>query len=376
MQRYRIPLIPGPVSVPEEVRELYALDYASPDAEEEFFNLYASCERDLQEMLQTRNDVAIMSGEGMVALWGALKSAILPGDRVLAVATGVFGYGIGEMAQQLGAEVEYVRFGYDESIDAEVVQEIAEEFDPHMITAVHCETPSGILNPLVEVGEIARELDALYYVDFVASAGGVEVKVDDWNIDLGLLGSQKCLSLAPDLSMVSISDRAWERIARVNYVGYDALLPFRTAWRDRYMPYTHNWRAMAGLQWSLESLLDEGMEQVYDRHQVCMEACHARLERMGIRLYPADRRSAAPTVTAAYVPDGWQWEMLNDALRAEGVGLAGSYGQLKNVVFRVGHMGAQANLELVHRGMDVLENLLRSRRGEERVQNGWREVYA
>jgi aspartate aminotransferase-like enzyme len=133
---------------------------------------------------------------------------------------------------------------------------------------------------------------------------------------------------------------------------------------------------MAGLKWSLESLLEEGMDQVYDRHVVCMEACHARLESMGIRLYPTDRRTASPTVTAAHVPEGWQWPMLNDALRAEGVGMGGSYGQLKDVVFRVGHMGNQANLELLHRGMDVLENLLRARRGDDRVYSGWREVHA
>mgnify|MGYP005823758703 CR=1 FL=1 len=79
----------------------------------------------MREILNTTNDVAILSGEWMVALWGALKSSVMPGDRVLAVASGVFGYGLGEMAEQLGAQVEYVRFNYDEAIDPEVVREIA-----------------------------------------------------------------------------------------------------------------------------------------------------------------------------------------------------------------------------------------------------------
>lgn len=371
MQSYRIPLIPGPVSIPPEVLEAYNYDYASPDAEEEFFALYSTCENELQRLLNTRNDVAIMSGEGMVALWGALKSSVLPGDRVLAIANGVFGYGIAEMAQQIGARVETLRFGHDEAIDIDLVRELADEFEPNLITAVHCETPSGILNDLSEVGEIAREANALFYVDFVASAGGAEVRVDDWGIDLGLLGSQKALSLAPDLSMVTVSDVAWERIRRVGYVGYDALLPFRTAWSDRYMPYTHNWHALAGLRVSLDMLFDEGLEQVFDRHTACMEACHSRLEAMGVRLYPADRRTASPTVTAAHVPSGWEWGALKDALRSEGVGMGGSYGALANVVFRVGHMGSQANLELVHRGMDVLENILH---GERAYFGGWREL--
>lgn len=358
MRQYRIALVPGPVSIPPAILEAYNADYASADLEDDFFQLYSECEFGLQNLLGTRNDVAILAGEAMVALWGALKSAISPGDRVLAVATGVFGYGIAEMARQIGAEVEVVGFGYNEALDPEDVRTIAEEFAPHMITAVHCETPSGILNPMEELGEIARAVGALFYVDVVASGGGVPVLVDEWNIDLALMGSQKALSLMPDLAMVTISPRAWERIARTSYAGYDALQPFRTAWRDRYMPYTQNWHAFAGLKASLDALFAEGLDDVFRRHQDAMLACHTRLEGMGIRLYPADRAAASPTVTAAYLPNNWPWPRLNEALRAEGMAVGGSYGPLAGQVFRIGHMGAQASHELVHRGMDVLEHVL------------------
>src|SRR5690606_24863679 len=120
--------------------------------------------------------VPILLGEGMLALWGAMKSVIRPGDKVLAVATGLFGYGFGDMARDLGAEVEVVGFGYDEVADPNRVRDVAREFRPKLVTAVHCETPSGTLNPLKEIGEICREIDALYYVDFVASAGGAPVE--------------------------------------------------------------------------------------------------------------------------------------------------------------------------------------------------------
>ena len=117
METYKIPLVPGPVSVPEALRAVYRIDYGSADLEEEFFGLYAECERKLQVVLGTQNQVTIQSGEGMLALWAALKSVIRPGDRVLAVATGLFGYGIGEMAKQIGAVVEVVGFDYDQAID-------------------------------------------------------------------------------------------------------------------------------------------------------------------------------------------------------------------------------------------------------------------
>ncbi len=358
MQSYTIPLVPGPVAVSPEVLAAYQTNYGSPDLEDEFFSLYQQCEQALQQVLATRNPVTIQSGEGMLALWGALKSVLQPGDRVLAVATGLFGYGIGDMAAQLGAEVQTVGFGYDTIADPAQVRAAARAFQPHLITAVHCETPSGTLNPLAELGAISRECEALFYVDFVASAGGTPVLVDNCQIDLGLLGSQKVLSLMADLSMVSVSARAWARATEVNYVGYDALLPWQHALAQRYMPYTHNWHALAGLQISLQSLLDEGLEQVYQRHNEVAAYCRQRLQGMGIELWPANETIAAPTVTAAKVPTGWDWPAFDRALRAHGMAVGGNYGPLAGKVFRIGHMGTQANQLLLQRGMDVIEQVI------------------
>jgi len=362
MQTYKIPLIPGPVSISEAVRAAYQNDFGSADLEPEFFALYSRCEKGLQQLLGTSNQVTIQSGEGMLALWSALKSVIRPGDRVLAVATGLFGYGIGEMAMQLGAEVETVGFGYDRIADPAVVREAALRFRPQLITAVHCETPSGTLNPLPPLGEISREVDALFYVDFVASAGGSPVDVDRAAIDLGLLGSQKVLSLLPDLAMVSVSERAWERIEAVNYIGYDALLPWRNALTERYMPYTHNWQALAGLEVSLQALFNEGLDTVYKRHESVAAYCRQRLQAMEIKLFPADEAICAPTVTAATIPAGWSWATLDQALRTKGMAVGGNYGELAGKVFRIGHMGRQADHQLMEQAMDQLEATLFSNR--------------
>lgn len=359
METYAIPLVPGPVSVPEVVRAAYAVDYGSADLEDEFFALYGRCEAGLQRLLGTTADVAILSGEGMLALWGAMKSVIRPGDRVLAVACGVFGYGFAEMARQLGAEVQVVGFGYDVVADVEAVRTAALAWRPRLVTVVHCETPSGTLQPLAEIGAICREVDALYYVDFVASAGGAPVEVDAWGIDLGLLGSQKVLSLMPDLSMVTISPRAWDAIAQTGYVGYDALAPWRTAVTNRYLPFTHNWQAMAGLEVALSLLAQEGMEAAYARHAAVAQDCRDGLRALGVRLWPAREEYCSPTVTAAVVPEGWTWPALDRALRAKGMAVGGSYGPLAGKVFRIGHMGSQADHGVVARGLGVLEEVLR-----------------
>jgi aspartate aminotransferase-like enzyme len=358
MERYPIPLVPGPVAIAPEVLAVYQQNYGSSDLEEEFFILYQRCETALKKVLGTQNDIAILSGEGMLALWGAMKSVLRPGDKVLAVASGVFGYGFAEMARQLGAQVEIVGFGYDEVADAGRVREAALRFRPRLITMVHCETPSGTLNPLREIGAISREVDALYYVDFVASAGGAPVLVDENQIDLGLLGSQKVLSLMPDLSMVSVSQRAWSAIEETRYTGYDALAPWKDAIDKRYMPYTHNWHALAGLQKSLELLFAEGLEASYLRHAEVAQYCRDRLRTLGVNLWVKHEQFAAPTVTAAEVPNGWVWRDFDRALRNEGLAVGGNYGPLAGKVFRIGHMGTQAQQQLVARGMDVLERVL------------------
>jgi aspartate aminotransferase-like enzyme len=360
MQTYEVGLVPGPISIPPEIRAVFQIDYGSPDLEEEFFSLYEQCESDLRKILATRNRVTIQSGEGMLALWGALKSVLRQGDKVLAVANGVFGYGIGDMARQLGMELEVVGFGYDDVPDPQQVREAAQRFYPRLVTAVHCETPSGTLAPLKEIGEICREMGALYYVDFVSSGGGVEVRVDDWFIDLGLLGSQKVLSLPPDLAMVTVSERAWSVIDEIGYVGYDALAPWRRGIEERHLPYTHNWHALAGLQLATRIILQEGLSAVFSRHDRVAAYCRSRLQEMGIELFPVREEICSPTVTAAKVPAGWTWPDLDRALRQRGMAVAGSYGPLEGKVFRLGHMGSQARQELVEKGMNIFEEVLRS----------------
>ncbi len=359
MQTYDVGLVPGPVSVPPELRAAYQGNYGSSDLEEEFFSLYQRCEADLGKILATSNRVAIQTGEGMIALWGALKSVLRPGDRVLAVANGVFGYGIGDMARQLAMEVEVVGFGYDDVPEPQRVREAAKRFRPRLLTAVHCETPSGTLGSLQNIGEICQEVDALFYVDFVSSGGGVEVGVDDWHIDLGLLGSQKVLSLPPDLAMVTVSEPAWSAVEEIGYVGYDALAPWRTGVDDRYLPYTHNWHAIAGLHVATRLILDEGLTAVFRRHAEVAAYCRSRLQDMGIALFPLREDICSPTVTAAQIPEGWSWSDLDRALRGRGMVVGGSYGPLADKVFRIGHMGSQANRDLVERGLDILEDVLK-----------------
>jgi len=264
MITYPIPMVPGPVRVPPSVLACYQVNYGSGDLEPDFLEFYNRAENNLQHLLCTRNKIAIQTGEGMLALWGALKSCLLPGDRVLSLSTGLFGSGIADMARGLGAEVKLLEFGADHTLsDWAAVEQAVAAFKPRMITAVHCETPSGTLNPLERLGQIKQQSGVpLLYVDAVSSIGGAPLLTDAWHIDLLLGGAQKVISAPPGMAFVAVSPAAWEAVERVNYAGYDALLPFKTAQDQFYFPYTPYWHGMAALNQAVELLLAEGLQNV------------------------------------------------------------------------------------------------------------------
>lgn len=356
MKQYPIPMVPGPVKVLPEVLEKYQMDYASGDLEHDYLELYNSTESNLKEIFSTSNKIVIQTGEGMLALWGALKSCLLPGDRVLSIATGVFGYGIADMAKSIGATVKTIGLSYSETIHnwAEIEEAIA-SFVPKMITVVHCETPSGTLNPMEILGNLKRKYSIpLLYADVVASLGGTPVLTDAWSIDLALGGTQKCLSAPPNMAFLAVSQQAWEIIHKVNYVGYDALRPFQDAQDNFYFPYTPYWHGMAVLHKATEVLLSEGLDSSYKRHEKVATYCRERLLHLGIDLFPSENAIPSPTVTAARVPDGIGWKELDRRFRQHGLAVGGSYGPLADKVFRLGHMGSQASMELVIQALDVI----------------------
>jgi len=361
MITYPIPMVPGPVKLPQTVLNAYQTNFGSADLEAEFLELYTQTESNLKMILGTRNRVVIQSGEGMLALWSALKSCVLPGDRVLAIATGVFGDGIGDMALSIGAHVKKIRLPYNETIsDMSEIEAVMVQFKPKMITVVHCETPSGTLNPIAELGQLKRHHNIpLLYVDAVASVGGTPVLSDEWNIDLCLGGSQKCLSSLPDMAFLSVSESAWDIIHKVNYVGYDALKPFYKAQAEHYFPYTLNWQGVSGLNAGAELILSEGLAKSFARHEKVAEICRNKIIEMGLLLFPASDALPSPTVTAVNVPDGIDWPEFNLQLRQQGLVVGGSYGPLAGKVFRLGHMGTQADMKLVKQALNVIENVVK-----------------
>ena len=368
-----VPMLPGPVSVPDSALKLMARDYGADDFDAAYGDLYRDTGKKLARLAGTQEDIVIMTGEGMLGLWASLKSCLKPGDRVMAVGTGLFGDGLGQMAAGLGCEVLHYSLSYNQTIgqtappascprlggeaspDFTHIEEAVRRFKPKMITAVHCETPSGTLNPLETLGRIKKDSGTpLFCVDAVASWGGAPVNADVCGIDLLLGGSQKCLSAPPNLTFMGVSAKAWEVIEAVDYAGYDALKPWRVVPETGICPYTPYWHGLAALHECAELLLAEGPQKVFARHEAAARACREGLVSLGLELFPAPGAVPAPTVTAAYLPRGREWLAWRDALKDAGLAAAGSFGPMEGKVFRLGHMGAQAELKLVQEALSII----------------------
>lgn len=355
-----IPMLPGPVTLHPDVLIAMGNDYGSGQYNDTFMSLYTATSQNIAKLMGTHNDVILMTGEGMLALWSALKSCLKPEDHVISIDNGVFGSGIGDMALSLGCIVEKISFPYDSTLhDLTQVEEAIRRLNPVMLTAVHCETPSGTLNPLNELGQLKKDLAVpLFYVDAVSSLGGVPIYADEWHIDLLLAGSQKCLSAPPNMSMISVSQTAWDYIKKVKYQGYDALLPFKTIYHDKRCPYTPYWHGIAALYAATQVLFRENLENVYNRHHSVAIQCRSGLKELGIKLWTNAKAINSPTVTAAIIPKNFSWSKWKHKLAHYGLICAGSFGPMSNTVFRLGHMGTQAQSHLMAQALEAIASAL------------------
>lgn len=356
-------MTPGPTEVNERVRRAMAKPITNPDLDPDFFDFYdKACEK-LKKILKTQNDVLILSGEGILGLDAAMASLIEPGDRVLCLANGVFGEGFGEFAELYGAEVVYLRKEYDDAFTVDDVKKfLAKNNGFKLATVVHCETPAGLINPIEEICPVLKESGIITVVDAVSSIAGQKVVTDDWDIDIVLGGSQKCLSAPPGLTFLSISEDAWncmeERKTPVPGF-YTNLLKWKQMWyKDRVFPYTQPISDIYGLSEAADVVLEES-ENIYIRHARIANAVRDTLKDAGFKIFPKEG-AEANTVTAFYIPQGIDDEKFRKHLWDKyNVMIAGSWGKLSGKVWRIGHMGENAREEKLFRFFRAFELALK-----------------
>jgi pyridoxamine---pyruvate transaminase len=312
-----------------------------------FLERFRETERLLASAYRTAGDVVLMQGEAVLGLEAGARSLVRPGTRCLNLVSGVYAAWFGDWLREYGAEVSEVRVPYDEAIDpAAVERALAEDGPFELVALVHSETPSGIENPLGRIGPLAHAHGALMVADVVSSLGGTALEFDAWHLDLAVAGPQKCLAGPPGMSLVAVSERAWEAMEANPSAprgSFLSLLDWKHRWIDGgrvAFPYTPSVSDVGGVHAALSELLEEGLEVVIARHALAARATRAGVRALGLELWARSESYAANCVTAVRLPDGVEVPALLAHVRERyGVMLSGGYGELKAALVRLGHMG-------------------------------------
>lgn len=353
-------MTPGPTEIHEDVRKAMACDITNPDLDINFYEYYRESCNKLKKLLNTKEDVLILDGEGILGLEAACASLIETGDRVLCIDNGIFGKGFGDFAKIYGAEVVYFEGDYRKALDVGELEKFLEkDNDFKLATLVHCETPSGITNPVDKICPLLKKHGIISVVDSVSAIGGEKVEVDKWKIDIILGGSQKCLSAAPGLTFLSISKDAWNVIEnRETHIAsfYCNLGLWRNYYEEKWFPYTQPISDIYGLNCAVDRILDKG--DYVERHKKIANGVREALTQAGLELYPLDGYSN--TVTTVLIPEGISFnEIYNSMLEDHNIMIAGAFDYLENKVIRIGHMGENCYEDKIYITLKALNNVFK-----------------
>ena len=353
-------MLPGPTRVLEQVRLARAQAPDVMDSDPNFVAFYRdTCQRITR--LSGGGDeyeTIILNGEGMLALEAAVASLTEPGDRVLVLDNGVFGAGFGDLVQLYGGTPVPYTVDPRRPLDPVALGYFLESSHRFKYaTLVHCETPTGLQNDIGRLCPLLKSHGILTLVDAVSSQFAEPIQAS-MGVDLLCGGSQKALSAPPGLSFVTISPDGWAAIQnRKTPIPsfYANLKNFSNYYEECWFPYTMPVSDIYGLAAALD--LVEGDPEFQSRHAHIARACRGALQKAGLTLYP--QGSPANTVTAFCVPEGTTDKaILELLLRQHQIVLTGSFGSAAGKVIRIGHMGANCNLEDMIATMDALQRVL------------------
>ncbi|QDY21367.1 aminotransferase [Clostridium botulinum] len=357
----KIPYVmtPGPTMVRENVRMARAMETTNPDLDLQFYDYYKeTCEK-ICEFLKTRNEVRILSGEGILGLEAACASLTEKGDRILVIDNGIFGEGFADFVEIYGGEAVFFKGDRKRDIDIEKLKEFLEkDSDFKYATVVHCDTPSGVINDVSKICPMLKEKGIITVVDSVSAMGGQELKVDEWKIDMVLGGSQKCMSAPPGLSFLSISEDAFKtmeerRTPIASY--YCNLLVWKDYYKNKWFPYTPPMSDIVGLRVAVDNILKD--RDILSRHNNIAKACREAIVESGLKLYL--EKGYSNTVTVIELPKEIEDKALRKYMQDKyNVIIAGSFGYLQGKVIRIGHMGENAKVDKMAYTLFALRNSL------------------
>lgn len=347
----------GPSQVRENVRLARAMETTNPDIDVEFVEYYKSLCDKLEGLVNSSGRAYIMGGEGILGLEAACASLTEEGDRVLVIDNGVFGRGFADFVSMYGGEPVLYTTDYRKAVDADELRAYLEkDSDFKYATLVHCDTPSGMLNPIEKLCPVLAEFGILTVVDSVAAMFGEPVDVDGSQIDILCGGSQKALSAPPGLTMVWVSDKAMDAmLARETPIRsfYANLLTFKSYYEDKWFPYTMPISDINGLGVAIDNVLAD--PDILGRHARVAEATRTAVTKAGLSMYVDG--CYANTVTAFEVPEGTSdAAILKIVKEKHGIMVSSSFDVFAGKLIRIGHMGESANAQDVRQTLAALDD--------------------
>ena len=354
--------IPGPTPVPDRVQRAMAapmINHRGP----EFKALLPELEAGLRWAFQTENDMLIFPASGTGGLESAVANLVSPGERVLAVTIGAFGDRFADLAGAFGADVARYTLPWGEAADPEDLDDLLNrEPDIATVLITHNETSTGVTNHLQALAEVVKRQQRLLVVDGVSSIGSIDLPVDRWGVDVAITASQKGWMVPPGVTMVSVSRAAWERQSTARSPRFYFDWTRARTMQAKGMTFTTPALSIFfGLREALSMMREEGLPAIFQRHLRVAAAFRAAATALGLRLL-ADPEIASPTVTAVYLPPALQGDKSEGVFktwRDLGLVLGEGQSQLSGKIFRIGHLGAVyepdvvATVEALERGLEA-----------------------
>ena len=330
--------IPGPIDVSEDVLVQMANQVISHRGSEASALQEAITEK-LQDLFYTKNNILLSTSSGSGLMEGSIRSCTL--KRAAVLSCGSFGNRWHKMGVLNGVPADLFKVELGKAIEPEMVDKVlsTNKYDTVMVT--HNETSTGIANPIKEIGEVIKKYDdVVYCVDAVSSAGGIKIEVDESNIDICLTSLQKAFGLPPGMSLCTFSEKAKKRAEKVPNRGYyfDLLAIYEYINNKNYQyPSTPSLSHMFALNFQLEKILKEGLDNRFRRHEE-MANLVRKWAQEHFQIF-TDVNYLSNTLTVIENTQGISVSNLNEKLQERGFLIANGYGDLKEKTFRISHMG-------------------------------------
>jgi aspartate aminotransferase-like enzyme len=356
-------MTPGPTRVPERVLAAGArpmLHHRDPA----FSQILSSAIDKLGPLFGTSSDILPVHATGRGAMEGAICNLFSPGDQIVSFCNGHFGEMWSRIAEAFGITVHRICTDWNTSADPEALTKLFKS-NPHVkaVMVAHSDTSTGALNDVAAIAATARELGLLVLVDVVSSLGGAAFEFDNWDIDIAITSSQKCLMSSPGLSFVAVSGRAWNqcqtsRLPR-SYFDFVAIRKMLNRLKAE-TPGTTPVHLIMQIEAALSLIHDEGLENVFKRHQTMSQMVRDWVAENGLPMQCPNLTRYSPTLSAISIPSDMSVNEIRQGLREKGILVARGIGEFEETSIRIGHMGdiRPADVELTLRRLgEIIEQL-------------------